>query len=133
MISRIVITIALTLSLSSYTIAQEVVEDSSTFIIIEEPHQFPGGIKSFYKYINKNLKYPKKAQRKKIEGKVFVKFFVTPSGSVQNIEVIRGIGYGCDEEAVRLMQNCPKWNPLRSRGKAKNVAYVLPIYFRLKK
>jgi protein TonB len=62
---------------------------------------------------------------------VFVNFVVEPDGSVSNVTVLRGIGGGCDEEAMRVVKNMPKWKPGKQRGKAVRVQYMLPVNFRL--
>ncbi len=86
------------------------------FEIVEEPANFPGGLEAFYTYLKKEINYPRQAQRMNIEGRVFVKFVVELDGSLTDIEVIKGIGAGCDEEAVRVLQNSPKWKPGKQRG-----------------
>lgn len=101
------------------------------FLMVEEQPEFTGGNKAFAKYLRKNLKYPKKARRMGIEGKVFVEFVVNKDGSLADIEIIKGIGGGCDEEAVRVLKNSPKWIPGKQRGKSVRVKMSVPIVFRL--
>lgn len=101
-------------------------------IVSEIQPAFPGGLKAFYKYIGKKLKYPKIARRTHTEGKVIVQFVVDRDGSLTNIQVLKGIGAGCDEEAVRVLQHCPKWNPGKQRGKPVKVRMSFPIVFDLK-
>jgi len=67
----------------------------------------------------------------RIEGRVFVQFVVDKDGSITNVEVLKGIGGGCDEEAVRVVKNAPKWNPGKQRGRPVRVKMVLPITFKL--
>ncbi len=90
-----------------------------------------GGMEAFYKYISKNLKYPKNAIRNNISGKVFVSFVVDKDGSLQEVQVIKGIGGGCDEEALRIVQNAKKWQPGRQGGRTVKVRMVIPITFQL--
>ncbi|MCF6361238.1 MAG: energy transducer TonB [Cyclobacteriaceae bacterium] len=101
------------------------------FNIVETYPSFPGGNKAFYKYISKKMKYPPQARRMGIEGKVFVQFVVDENGNISDVKLMRGVGAGCDEEAIRVIKNSPKWNPGKQRGKAVKVRMVLPITFKL--
>lgn len=101
------------------------------FTIVEQKPLPVGGVSAFFKFFSKNMKYPNQARRMGIEGKVFVQFIVDKDGSLTEIEVIKGIGAGCDEEAVRVLLLSPKWNPGKQRGKPVKVRMVLPIDFRL--
>jgi protein TonB len=75
--------------------------------------------------------YPKEAIDAGIEGKVFVEFYIEKDGTVSDAKVLRGIGYGCDEEALRVVGLMPKWFPGKQRGQAVRVRYTLPINFKL--
>ena len=102
------------------------------FTIVEEPAGPIGGRAAFYKYINKTILYPKQASRMGLEGKVRVRFVVERDGTLSNFEVIRGIGGGCDNEALRVLKACPiRWSPGRQRGKPVRVHFSMPIYFKL--
>ncbi len=101
------------------------------FEIVESPATFPGGVQAFYQYVQKNMKYPAQARRMGVEGRVFVRFVVGKDGSITDVEVMRGIGAGCDEEAVRVLKNSPKWNPPKQRGRPVKQRMVLPITFKL--
>ncbi len=101
------------------------------FTVVEDQPTPPDGMKSFYEYVSTNLKYPIEARQKGIEGKVFVQFVVDKDGSLINVETVKGIGAGCDEEAVRVLQNATAWNPGMQRGRAVRVRMVLPITFSL--
>jgi len=101
----------------------------------ETIHLFPevkpepdGGFEGFYKFVGKNLKYPKQAQRVHAEGKVYVEFVVDKNGQVTNMKVIKGIGSGCDEEAMRVLA-LTKWQPGRQRGKPVKVRMTMPLNF----
>ncbi|WP_291728184.1 energy transducer TonB [Bernardetia sp.] len=89
------------------------------------------GMQSFYEYINDNLKYPKKAIKQEIEGKVTVKFVVNRHGEITDVEATNDIGGGCAEEAERVIKNSPKWNPARQRGKKVKTTMRIPIVFNL--
>ena len=109
---------------------EEVVE-AEVFTIVEEMPEYPGGLNKLTDYLSKNIKYPQMARESGIQGRVFVNFVVEPDGSVSNVNVMRSLGGGCDEEAVRVVKNMPKWKPGRQRGKAVRVSYILPIVFKL--
>lgn len=104
---------------------------NTIFQIVEEMPEFPGGEPKLMEYISDNIQYPQKARETGIQGRVFVGFVVEPDGSISNVKILRGIGGGCDEEAIRVIESLPKWEPGKQRGKAVRVAYQLPILFRL--
>ena len=111
-------------------IEEEVVEQE-IFQIVEEMPAFPGGEKALLEYVAKNIKYPQIARETGIQGRVFVGFVVEPDGSVSNVKILRGIGGGCDEEAMRVIKSLPKWKPGKQRGKAVRVSYQIPVVFKL--
>lgn len=104
----------------------------SGIVIAEEPANFPGGLEAWAKFLRKNLEYPRIAKRGGIEGKVLLSFVVDSQGKVSDIEVLRGIGGGCDEEAVRVLKLAPKWNPGLQRGHPVKSRMSLYIHFVLK-
>lgn len=95
------------------------------------PPEYSDGEAALYKYIAQNIQYPEQAKTNGIEGKVYVRFIVMDNGNIVNVEVSRGIGGGCDEEAVRVIKGMPKWKPAMHEGKPVNVQYVIPINFKL--
>jgi len=99
------------------------------FVSIETQPSFPGGMTNFYKYLAENCKFPAEAMAKKISGKVFLSFTVEKTGELSDIQVVRSLGYGTDEEAVRLLTNSPKWTPGIQDGKPVRVKYNIPINF----
>lgn len=101
------------------------------FTIVEEQPAPVGGMRAFYEYVGRNLKYPAKAARMGVEGRVFVEFVVEKDGSLSDIKVAKGIGAGCNEEAVRVISQAPNWKPGKQRGNAVRVRMVMPIMFRL--
>lgn len=107
-------------------------EAEQIFMIVEEEASFPGGNKAWAKFLKKNLKYPRQAKRMGIEGRVFLSFVVAKDGSLSDIQVTRKIGGGCDEEAVRVLEASPKWNPGKQRGRPVNSRFRFYITFRLK-
>ncbi len=110
---------------------EEEVVEAEIFTVVESMPEFPGGPAKMMEYIAKNIKYPAMARESGIQGRVFVNFVVEPDGSVSNVKVLRGIGGGCDEEAVRVVESMPKWTPGRQRGKAVRVSFNLPVRFTL--
>ena len=101
------------------------------FTVVEDQPTPIGGMSAFYKYIGIKLKYPPQARRMGIEGKVFVQFVVDKDGSITDVKAVKGIGAGCDEEAVRVIGGAPKWKPGKQRGRAVKVRMILPITFKL--
>jgi protein TonB len=106
-------------------------DENKIFMIAEKMPQFPGGEQEMMKFIAENLKYPGKAQEAGVSGKVVVNFVVGRDGKITQIKVIRGIGMGCDEEAIRVLQKMPAWTPGLMGGKAVPVYFTFPIQFRL--
>ena len=107
-----------------------VIEDE-VFVVVEEDPEFPGGIEALYRYLASNIKYPEQAKAEKIQGHVYVTFIIEKDGSISNIKLLRDIGGGCGQEAVRVVQAMPKWKPARQRGKRVRAQYTLPINFKL--
>jgi TonB family protein len=106
-------------------------EADQIFDAVETQPSPPGGMSGWSKYLSDNLKYPTQARRMGIEGHVFVVFVINTDGSIQDVEVLTGIGGGCDEEAVRIVKGAPKWNPGMQKGKAVRTRMRLPIRFKL--
>ncbi len=111
--------------------APEEEEVDEIFTIVEDQPEFPGGMQAFYQFVGKKIKYPSQARRMGIEGRVYVEFIVDKDGSVTNVRSVKGIGAGCDEEAVRVMKTVPKFKPGKQRGRPVKVKMVMPIYFKL--
>ncbi|GAB2615986.1 energy transducer TonB [Belliella aquatica] len=101
------------------------------FDVVENAPNPPGGMEGWNKYLSNNLKYPTQARRMGIEGTVYVVFVVNTDGSIQDVDVLRGIGGGCDEEALRVVKAAPKWEPGKQRGRPVRVRMRLPIRFKL--
>jgi len=91
---------------------------------IESKPSFQGGVPAFYQYIADNFNMPKK---RNLYGKVFITFIVERDGSIADVKILRDIGYGTGEEAKRVIENSPKWNPGMQNGKPVRVQYSLPI------
>jgi periplasmic protein TonB len=101
------------------------------FTIVEQYPSFKGGDQAFIKFVQKNMVYPEKARRMGIEGRVFVQFIVEKDGSLSDINIMKGIGGDCDQEAVRVMELSPPWLPGKQRGRPVRVQIVIPITFKI--
>ena len=106
-------------------------EEDIRFIIVEESPEYPGGDGARLSFLRSNIKYPQSAREIGIQGTVYVEFVVEKDGSISNVSIIRGIGGGCDEEAVRVVKMMPKWNRGKQRGKEVRVSFKMPIKFTL--
>ena len=114
-------------------ITDEKITEVDTFVLIPEiSPEFPGGLENMYKYIKDNLKYTDLAKKTNITGTIYVEFTVEKDGSLTDVHVIRGIGGGLDEEAIRVVESMPKWQPARQGGMPVKVKYQIPIAFNLK-
>ena len=108
-------------------------ENDKVFTPIEEEPQFPGGETERIKFLVENIKYPPKALRKGIHGTVIVKFIVEKSGKITDISIVKGIGGGCDEEVIRVVELMPNWKPGKQRGKAVRAQFTMPVKFSIPK
>jgi periplasmic protein TonB len=106
-------------------------ETEEIFTIVESTAEPKGGLAAFYQSVSEQIKYPAQARRMRVEGKVFVEFVVGKDGKITDVRAVKGIGAGCDEEAVRIIASSPPWNPGKQRGKPVRQRMVLPIIFRL--
>jgi protein TonB len=110
---------------------EPVIIDDTPFVVVEQMPEFPGGLNELYRYIGKNINYPQVAKEVGIQGTVFVKFIIERDGSISNVELLRSIGGGCDEEAMRVIQAMPSWSAGLQLGKPVRVSYNLPVKFTL--
>ncbi|MEI6766336.1 MAG: energy transducer TonB [Bacteroidota bacterium] len=115
---------------SDNQVIEEVVE-TPIFTVVEEMPSFPGGDESRIKFLQENIKYPQMARESGIQGTVYVTFVVNENGQVTDVKVLRGIGGGCDEEAVRVVKMMPPWNAGKQSGKPVRVQFNMPIRFTL--
>jgi protein TonB len=106
-------------------------EKEEVFLVVEEMPEFPGGMAAMQKFISSNIKYPRAASAQGLEGRVIVTFVINGQGEVDKVEVVKGIGGGCDEEAVRVVKMLPKWKPGRQNGRPVSVKFTVPIKFAL--
>lgn len=106
-------------------------DQNELFTVVENMPKFPGGEEARAKYFAENIKYPEAARKAGVQGTCYVTFVIEEDGSTSNVKVLRGIGGGCDEEAVRVIQSSPKWEPGTQRGKAVRVQFNMPVKFAL--
>lgn len=112
--------------------AVENIDENKIYTFAEHMPEFIGGYNAMTKYINSNIEYPQMAKEVGVRGKVICAFVVEKNGEISNVKVMRGIGYGCDEEAVRVLKNMPNWKPGFQNGKPIRVNFNIPIAFQLK-
>lgn len=105
--------------------------DTTIYNNVEKMPTFPGGEFKMYEFLAMNIRYPQRARQDGYSGTVYVRFVVEPDGTITNIEVAKGVGGGCSEEAVRVVKMMPNWIPGEAFGKKVRVTYTLPINFRL--
>lgn len=109
------------------------VNESEIFAIVEEMPEFPGGSQGLLQYLATKIRYPDMARENRVEGLVVVQFIIDEKGKISNVIVLRGIGGGCDEEAIRVIKAMPDWQPGRQRGMPVKVRYNVPVRFVLKR
>jgi protein TonB len=106
--------------------------ESEIFVVVEEMPSFPGGDQALLRFLSENLRYPSLALESHIQGLVVVQFIIDEKGRISAPSILRGIGGGCDEEAIRVVQLMPAWKPGKQRNRPVKVRYNLPVRFQLK-
>lgn len=109
----------------------ETVEEDEVFLVVETMPEYPGGTEAMIKFLSENIRYPEEAKNKSVQGQVFVNFIIEKDGKVGQVKIARGIGSGCDEEALRVVRMMPDWKPGEQRGEKVRVSFNLPIRFAL--
>ena len=109
-------------------VKEEAIEE--IFTIVEQYPSYDGGDIAFVKFVQKNLVYPEKARRMGLEGRVFIQFIVEIDGSLTDFSILKGIMGGCNEEALRVMKESPRWLAGKQRGRSVRVQMIIPITFR---
>lgn len=105
------------------------VTENDVKVLVETMPEFPGGQDSLNRFIAKNVIYPNYAMEEEISGKVYVSFVVNEDGLISSAKVVKGIGGGCDEEALRIVKSMPKWKAGMHCGKKVKVRFIIPISF----
>jgi protein TonB len=107
-------------------------KNQKVFDIVEQMPEYPGGQAALFEYLSKNIKYPADAEKKKVEGKVFVTFVVDTDGKITDVSLLRKVFPSLDAEAIRVISAMPNWIPGKQKGQVVRVKYTVPIMFRLK-
>lgn len=110
-------------------VIEEPVKEEEPFTFVEQQPTFPGGEAAMLKFIYDNIKYPAIARENGISGTVHIQFVVSKTGEISKAKVLRGIGGGCNEEAIRVVNMMPNWNPGKHNGRAVPVTFTMPIKF----
>ena len=118
-------------SLSDNKLSDDTLVEGKIFKVVENQPTPKEGMTTFYEYVQSNLKYPSEAKQMGIEGKVFVQFVVAKDGKILDVQAVKGIGGGCDEEAVRVIKESLPWIPGSQKGENLNVRMIMPITFKL--
>jgi TonB family protein len=110
----------------------KVMYSDSVYFVAEKMPEFAGGNQNLFRHLSTSIRFPEEAKRKAISGTVYVRFIVERNGELSNFKVMRGVGGGCEEEAIRVLKASPKWTPGMQKGKPVRVQYHLPVKFALK-
>jgi protein TonB len=106
-------------------------EEEKIFTIVDEMPVFPGGEEKLFAFLRSNIVYPPVARENGVQGRVAVNFIVDRNGKISEARILKGIGSGCDEEALRVIHMMPDWKPGKQNGRPVIVSYYLPVDFRL--
>jgi TonB family protein len=109
----------------------QVQSQDSTYTMVDQMPEFPGGTPALMEFLSKNIKYPESAKNEHIQGRVFISFIISDEGNVKDINILKGLHTDMDNEAVRVIRAMPKWKPGVHEGKNVNVLFNLPIHFKL--
>ncbi len=101
------------------------------FVVVDQMPVFPGGNEGMFKFLAESIKYPVDAQKNGLQGRVICNFVITKDGSIEDVQVVRGVAPSLDAEAVRVIESMPKWEPARNKGEKVNVKFTMPLVFRL--
>lgn len=107
----------------------EVLTPKKGWTQFEQQPEFPGGMKALSVFLRQHIRYPNGAKKAKVKGWVFASFVIDPIGQLAQIQVLKGLGHGCDEEAIRVIALMPCWIPAELNGQKVSVKYYLPILF----
>ncbi len=104
-------------------------QEKGEYTVVEQLPEFPGGKQELNKYLGKNIRYPSEAARKGVEGEVLISFTVNEEGAIRAPKIVRSVGGGIDEEAMRVVLGMPRWQAAKQHGQAVPMYYTLPIEF----
>src|SRR5690606_36028861 len=100
-------------------------------ISVEQMPVFGAGMNDLFAYLSREIKYPAIARENGISGTVVIQFIIDRKGNVTNVELLKGIGGGCDQEALRVVKKMPAWSPGKQQGRVVSVKFTLPVMFKL--
>jgi periplasmic protein TonB len=109
----------------------EATDETYDLVTVQQQPEFKNGVAAMYQFLGKNIVYPAVARENGIEGTVYVSFVMGKDGSIRDVQLKRGIGGGCSEEAIRVIKLMPNWNPGKQNGKAVSVTFTMPVKFKL--
>jgi protein TonB len=107
----------------------ELIDISEEYDLLDQFPAYAGGDGQFRDYLKTHIKYPQKAIDSHVSGKVFASFIVEKDGTFSNLEILKGIGYGCDEEVLKVLRNMPAWSPGKIGNQSVRVKMVIPVAF----
>lgn len=105
--------------------------EENPITVVEKQPAFPGGTDKKLEFLSKNIKFSTNAASAEVNGRVYIEFVVAPDGHLKDFKIVRGIGYGCDEEALRVAKTMPDWIPGKQAGRAVPVKEVIPVLYRM--
>jgi len=108
-------------------------EEPVLFAMVEKQPEFPGGEEALVKFFSDNIRYPELARTNDIWGRVVIQFVIDADGSVSDVIVLKDIGGGCGEEAVRVATTMPEWSPAEQNGRKVPVKFMMPVSFKLRR
>jgi TonB family protein len=109
--------------------SQNSTDENTIYVKVDKMPEFPGGQVALVKYLSKNIKYPSKYKKDKVNGRVFVSFVVDKTGKVGHAKVVKSLNEECDKEAIRVISMMPNWIPGEKDGSKVNVQFGLPVNF----
>ena len=118
-------------SKAAATPREEGMDENGVYMVCDQMPMYPGGMQELLKYLQKNIQYPQDAKEKGIHGRVIVQFIVEKDGNIKDTKVIRGVDSSLDNEALRVINAMPKWEPGKHNGEAVSVKYTVPVAFKL--
>jgi protein TonB len=113
-----------------YKDAPDLISSRQDYALLDVSPSFPGGDSLLTKYLNENIRYPRDARDNHISGKVFASVIIENDGSLSNLEILRGLGYGCDDAVLGALRDMPAWSPGAINGRSVRVKLVIPVEFR---
>ena len=119
------------IQVTGFAAAPKAEEQGEVFQVVEEMPMFPGGMEEMIKFLQGEVKYPKEAQDKGLQGRVLVQFVVNKDGSICEDTVVRSVAPSLDAEAIRVVRSMPNWTPGKQKGEPVRVRFTLPVAFRL--